>query len=996
MSLDAERERFRRASERFDELVELDEAARAARLAELSAADPALGAELAGLLDADRASQDFLAAPADELLTTFAAELAGETEGGLAPGERLGAWRVLRPLGRGGMGEVWAVERADGEFELEAALKLLKRGLDSEQMLRRFRAERQILARLRHPSIARFYDGGVARDGRPYYVLELVVGRPITAASAGQEVEARLARFLAACDAVDAAHRALVVHRDLKPSNILVTESGDVKLLDFGIAKVLSDDGDGADERTRVDQRALTPAYAAPEQILGEPVTTATDVYALGVVLYELLTGERPHRRSATSAARLAEEVTRETVERPSAAARRSAAGNAPAEERERSTRRARQLRGDLDAIVLRALAREPERRYPSAAALAADLRRHLAGQPVEARPDSTAYRVRKFARRHRTGVAAAALALVALVAGLAVALVQAENARREAQRALRVRDLMSSIFEQSTPEVSGDPDVRASELLGQGARRIEEELATTEPEVASELLSTISVAFYQLGRFDDAERLGRRAAELLDRAPDSEATAVARERALRAYGEALIEQRRLDEAVAVLERAVRSTRAALGAEALATAHAERSYAQALNHAGRHAEALVLDRHVLEVYRRLLPAEHRELALHHISLGTTYDWLDRSEESIAAYRDGIAMLERLLGPGHTQLADPLNNLAVVLVMADRSEEALPVIERAVAIRRASVPWGHSWLAFTLSQYSGILSELDRLDESTVVAREMLEMLRANDPDDPNVPRALNRLAVDELRRGRPELAAGLFEEVFANAERIGTARDDPRWLAWRSNASLAAIELGRLAEAQALLEESLAGRRALGGEERSDFANALAPWGTLRRLQGDFDAALEAHRRSIELIEVNRGAGHSQADAARLELAQDLLARGAPGDLDAALEAAEPVRAKWAAAGPPDRLRVLDAELVVARCRLSRNERDAARAALESLLPRQRTRRGADSPPTLETEIYLAAARGADPAPLVARYAALRGPTHWAVERVRAELAALR
>jgi tetratricopeptide (TPR) repeat protein len=327
-------------------------------------------------------------------------------------------------------------------------------------------------------------------------------------------------------------------------------------------------------------------------------------------------------------------------------------------------------------------------------------------------------------------------------------------------------------------------------------------------------------------------------------------------------------------------------------------------------------------------------------------------------------------------------------------MADRFEEALPPIERAVAIRRAGVPWGHSWLAFTLSQYSGILSGLDRLDESTAVATEMLEMLRASDPDDPNVPRALNRLAVDELRRGRPEVAAERFAEVFVVAERIGIAADDPRRLSWLSNAGLADLELGRLAAARARLEESLVGRRAQGGEERADFASALTPWGTLLRLEGDFDGAIEAHRRSIELVESNRGEGHAQADAARLELAQDLLARRASGDLDAALAAAEPVRERWAAIGPADRLRVLDAELVVARCRLARGERDAARDLLEPLLARQRTRRGPDSFPALETEIYWTVSLGADPAASLSRYAQRRGSSHWIVARLRDEVAA--
>ncbi|MFL6203216.1 MAG: serine/threonine-protein kinase, partial [Thermoanaerobaculia bacterium] len=338
----------------FDELSELPLPDRDRRLAALKGEDPELAARLALLLAADGETTDFLGRPAVELF--------GE-EPSLPAGTRIGSWRLLELLGRGGMGEVYLAERDEGTFKQRAALKLIKRGMDSRAIVRRFVRERQILSRLDHPGIARLLDGGSAVDGRPFFVLERVEGVPITEVRQGG-LEGTLRLVQDVCAAVDSAHRRLVVHRDLKPANILVTKDGAVKLLDFGIAKLLA----GGEEEetaalTQLDARVLTPAYAAPEQILGEPITTATDVYALGVLLFELITGTLPHSRERRSLGEMIGALARETVERPSAVLRRATG--------EESARLARLLAGDLDLIVLTALHRDPARRYPSAAALA-------------------------------------------------------------------------------------------------------------------------------------------------------------------------------------------------------------------------------------------------------------------------------------------------------------------------------------------------------------------------------------------------------------------------------------------------------------------------------------------------------------------------------------------------------------------------------------------------------------------------------------------------
>jgi tRNA A-37 threonylcarbamoyl transferase component Bud32 len=379
--------------------------------------------------DADlvREVKAFLSQEADRL-ETFAR--------GSETGRRIGSYELVRELGRGGMGAVWLARRADRRFEQQVAIKLLKRGTDTEEVLRRFQAERQILARLEHPGIARLFDGGETDDGLPFFVMEFVAGGArLTnfARDRNLSVPQRLELFRKVCAAVQFAHQNLVVHRDLKPGNILVTPDGQPKLLDFGIARLLDPENDDL-EITAIDNRRLTLAYASPEQVRGEPITTASDVYTLGALLYELLTGVSPHQFSTTRPVptELARVICEEDPRRPSLLVP------------DRETRR--RLRGDLDNVVLRAMAREPARRYASAAALADDLGRHLAGRTVRARPDTFGYRAEKFVRRNQVAVAAGALLALTLFAGLTTTIIEARRAQRRFDEVRRLTN--SYLFE--------------------------------------------------------------------------------------------------------------------------------------------------------------------------------------------------------------------------------------------------------------------------------------------------------------------------------------------------------------------------------------------------------------------------------------------------------------------------------------------------------------------------------------------------------------------
>ena len=396
-------DRWQRLESLFDTARTLAPEARSRFLAEACAGDPALQSEVERLLTAHDSAGDFISTPA---IHQFAANDAHDS----IIGRSFGSYRVVGEIARGGMGAVYLAERADGEFERRAALKVIKRGMDTDLVLKRFRAERQMLAALEHPHIARLLDGGSTDDGRPYFIMEYIEGQSIDdfAESRTLGVRERLALFLSVCDAVEYAHQHLIIHRDIKPGNILVTADGVPKLLDFGIAKAL-DPTEDAPTGTITGARIMTPEYASPEQIEGHQATVTSDVYSLGVVLYRLLTGGSPYRLTSRDPIMIAEAVRTTEPSKPSMAV-------------EQVPRLRHELRGDLDTIVLMALRKEPERRYQSARELADDIRRYLAGEPVRARSDKVAYRAAKFVRRHRTSAIASAITLCVLALGGALA----------------------------------------------------------------------------------------------------------------------------------------------------------------------------------------------------------------------------------------------------------------------------------------------------------------------------------------------------------------------------------------------------------------------------------------------------------------------------------------------------------------------------------------------------------------------------------------------
>lgn len=474
-------ERHQLITDLLSQALEQAPGERAAFLENACAGDAELRREVESLIFVLEESPSFIESPA---VAGFAEVFAAKAEDRFTEGQRIGHYRIIREIGRGGMGAVYLAERAD-EYREQVALKIVKRGMDTDFVLRRFRHERQILASLHHPNIARLLDGGTTEDGLPYFVMEYIEGRPVDEYCDlhNLPVVERLNLFRTICAAVHYAHQSLVIHRDIKPGNILIMEDGTPKLLDFGIAKILNPEISQTVEKTATLMRLMTPEYASPEQVRGEPVTTATDVYSLGVVLYELLTGHRPYHITSILPSDIERIICNQEPVKPSTAVNRpeerlTSGGETiiitpdqVSRTREGQPEKLRRrLTGDLDNIVLMALRKEPARRYASVEHLAEDIRRHLEGLPVNARRDTLSYRASKFVLRHKVGVAAAALVVLSLIAGLIATVWQARRAQAAQARAERrfndVRKLANSYLFEFHDEIAKVPGSTAARVM--------------------------------------------------------------------------------------------------------------------------------------------------------------------------------------------------------------------------------------------------------------------------------------------------------------------------------------------------------------------------------------------------------------------------------------------------------------------------------------------------------------------------------------------------
>jgi serine/threonine-protein kinase len=784
-------------------------------------------------------------------------------------GKKIGRYRVIEEIGRGGMAVVYLAERADGEFEQRVALKLIKRGTDTDEVIRRFERERQIMARAGHPNMARLLDGGATENGQPYFVMEYVDGLPIDRYCDERrlDVRERVRLFLRVLDAVAYAHRNLVVHRDIKPSNILVTSEGEVKLLDFGIAKLLESDDDAV-TLTRTGQVVMTPAFASPEQIRGRGITTATDIYQLGVLLCSLVSGRLPYRASIGDAEGLRREILEQEPTRPSTLIRARDAPTvtgAPATSeslgRARSvtpTQLRRELAGDVDNIVLKALRKEPGRRYPTVAQLGDDLQRWLDGMPVSARPDTLGYRATKFVRRHRLGVGLGAAILTLLLAFAVTMTFQAariarerDRANREAATTERVSDFLVGLFELADPGESRGETVTVREVLDDGARRVGEELSD-EPEVQARLMDTIGRVYQNLGLYDSAAPLIEEALELRRATLDPRSDELAESVNNAAW---LLEQRGDYAAAEPLYReALELRRAIHGEPHAAVASSLNNLGLLLYRKGDSAAARSLMEQSLTMRRSLAEPDDVETADTLMNLGLVHQQDGELDAAQERYGEALAILRTVLGGDHPKIAIGLDNLSRVSFARQDYETAERLVREGLEMRRRLFGEEHPQISESLNNLASTMYRAGDRAGAEEVFRQVVALDRKLlGPDHPDLAYGLNNLGSLLQRRGDHAGAEPLFREA---AEIWEATLGEQHWLVALARAnlgdSLAAME--RFDEAEPLL------LAAYGAAESSLGTEHERTRGMARRLARLY----EAWGRSAEADRFERLAGPAE------------------------------------------------------------------------------------------------------------------------------------
>ncbi len=709
------------------------------------------------LARADHETDDFLRAPAAQSLAQLAQWDAPPDQ----PGDEVGPYRLLRELGAGGMATVWLAERRDGLVNRPVALKLPRLGW-ALGLAQRMARERDILAALAHPRIARLYDAGITPQGRPWLALEVVDGLPLDAYCQRHALDLpqRLALFLQVADAVAHAHARLVVHRDLKPSNILVTEEGEVRLLDFGVAKLLQEEAvpSAAGNLTQQTGRAATPGYASPEQVSGGPLTVATDVYSLAVVLYELLAGQHPYQQPGQSAAALEEAVLHGDV--PPASRSAAAAGHDAL---------ARQLRGDLDAVLAKALQKAPARRYATMDAFAAEVRRYLAGEPVLAQPPSRRYRLAKFMRRHRGPVAAGVAVGLALLVGLGTALWQAEVARVQAARVEQVKDFVAAVLRQATPRDGMGGPVTAADLLGSAARRIESDLAPANPRAAAELGVVIADSFYALGESPQSEAVLRTA---IARAEQT----LGRRHLVTLRGKALLLESLNTDDLTELQRLVDDLMpdvlATLPASAVDAVFALRSQGYLLTRAGKKAEAYASLAQAIQIGERLLGENDADTLRAIGLLSAVQGQFGDREDQLKTAQLCMQRAQQTFGARrpHGVLSMAERRYADALADGGQREQAVPLYQRVLQDRKALDAYGSYRVlnaSFTLAR---VLVELQRVDEALPVMRETVALQHRLNTKDSTQRDIYGKAMLALLRKaGRPQDAQAL-QRLMASQE----------------------------------------------------------------------------------------------------------------------------------------------------------------------------------------------------------------------------------
>jgi serine/threonine-protein kinase len=758
------------AAELFKSALDHPAEERSTFLDEACGDDVELRREVESLLKFNEDGDQFLGRPVVDIAVESLFHTALKSD------QRIGNYTIVSHIGSGGMGQVYLAH--DEKLNRRVALKLVRFGIGGEETARHFQREAQIVASLNHPNIAQLYGAEITPEGFSFLVMEYVEGVRIDKYCEDHQlsIRERLEMFRRVCGAVHYAHQRLVIHRDIKPANILITKEGQPKLLDFGIAKLLDPEASMAGEQTVTFAAAMTPEYASPEQVRAEAMTTASDTYSLGVILYELLTGQRPYRVKGRSPAEIARVITEQEPTKPSTAVARSD-GNLKSE-----ISNLKSLKGDLDNIVLKAMRKEPQRRYASVEQFSEDVRRHLANLPVIARPDTPGYRTTKFVQRHKPGVAAAAIAFFILTSGIATTLWQAHIARQQRDRARleqakadRIKSFLTDMLTYSSPEyTSSNPaknrDAKVSAVVDQAAQRAEAELAD-QPEVLAEVQSTIGGVYAAQGRYEQAENILRAAREkavqlygvnshqtaevsgklanaLLGKGSPAEADALFREAieterrllaegrgsvkdlasALAGYG-GMLDQRQDRSAESYLREALKYSSAFTAKERVFVAMLYNDLSNEASYRGDGEESERCLRASLDEYRKLPPGTYVEMAVTLSNLGAVLIAKGKYAEAEPMVMEGLALRREVLGNAHTSTAGALFRLSDLRYRQGNYSEAEKAAQESIEVfkRALATPQDSTLFANPILEMGLILNKIGRLQEAETYLRQALDI-----------------------------------------------------------------------------------------------------------------------------------------------------------------------------------------------------------------------------------------------------------------------------
>ncbi|MGB6386153.1 MAG: serine/threonine-protein kinase [Terriglobales bacterium] len=853
----------------FYAALELEEG-RTAFLDEACGGDAELRKEVDSLLHSSGQTMGFLQQPVLQAAKQITAE-----EG--LSGKRIGAYQLLRVIGEGGMGKVYLASRADDLYQKEVAIKTVQGGLgQSRAMLLRFRSERQILANLDHPNIARLLDGGITDEGLPYLVMEYVNGVRLDDYCRINKLatEQRLQLFCTVCAAVEYAHKNLVVHRDIKPANILVTAEGVPKLLDFGIAKLLDpESGDVAP--TLTSERMMTPEYASPEQVRGDQVTTSTDVYALGVLLYELLAGRRPFRLDTTSPFEMARIICEQDPEPPSVVSAANPELAAPDA--------ARTLSGDLDNIVLMAMRKEPARRYVSVAALASDVQAYLTGYPVHARTATWKYRSAKFVRRHKAAASAAAIVALALI-GFSIGMgLLAKRATRERLAAQRESQFLEGIFQAATPEEARGRQITARELLDQGAKRVDRELAG-DPGLQGTMLDNIGRAYLSLGLYDQAEPLLERAYRLRRKSLGDQNADTAD--TLFMLGDSIRLQSQYARAEPLFRQSLAIREKTLGDHSPAVMESLAALGECLYLENRDKEAEPVLRRALALDRELDTDTSRNY------LALLLERKGEYPEALQLLRETVEYQRRVNGADSPSFATSLHNLAGALIDAGDLTGAETAERQSLELRRKTQGNNHPDLAYSLNNLGFLLLEEGNWAAAEPVLRENLELVRTS-LGEKNIRfgTALNNWARVLQEKGDYVQAETTFKQAL---ETIKQANGPEGWAVAKviQNLGLLQFDRGDYAGAERYAGQALDMDHKLGGEENPQAASALIDLAEDRAFQGDAASAEPLLRQALAIRKKEFSTGHPNVIATEVRLGEVLTAEGKAGEAEPLLREA--------------------------------------------------------------------------------------------------------